>query len=311
MVSTSDSAGPVDSPDLEAQLPRVLGFGTSRASTAGTTTADGSRGSGLPLISLDQPKQGGSAQALHLYGAQLIQHDIPLQEDLVFASRPPPQQSLSLLGPGPAVAAAAAAVVALSHPMSISAAVGLKDMSSRAAPAAQHKSRLDRARQAIDTTHALAKKRTTLRAAAAMFAMITQGCGLVRGATLPTALPSSTTSIDYDSQGYLESAYGQPDAKHRNSRGVMDPRGDQSPGFSLSVRKLQANSRFGMYIVGSKLILCFGCFLYPTTRFQTFIYSYKKNIYICVRVLSCIYWFRSTLSLADIDGLLDFTSTTQ
>jgi len=284
VVSTSGSAGPVDSPDLEAQLPRVLGFGTSCASTAGTTTADGSRGSasGLPSISLDQPKQGGNAEALHLYGerfAQLIQLDIPLQEDLVFASRPPPQQSLSLLGSGQAVAAAAAAVVALSHPMSISAAVGLKDMRSLAAPVAQHKSRLDRARQAIDTTHALAKKRTTLRAAAAMFAMITQGCGLVRGATLPTALPSSTTSIDYDSQGYLESAYGQPDAKHRNSRGVMDPRGDQSPGFSLSVHKQQADSRSGMYIVGSKLILCFGCFLYPNNKISD-IYLFIQKIYI-------------------------------
>ena len=170
VVSTSGSSGPVDSPDLEAQLPRVSGFGTSHASTAGTTTADGSHGSRLPLISLDQPKQGNSAEALHLYGeqfAQLIQHDIPLQEDLVFASRPPPQQSLSLLGSGQAVAAAAAALVALSHPMSISPAVGLKDMSSLAAPLAQHKSRLDTARLAMDTAHPLAKKRTTLRAAAA------------------------------------------------------------------------------------------------------------------------------------------------
>ena len=128
------------------------------------------------------------------------------QRNSLFALHVPPQPALSLLISSQVVAAAAAAeaVMALPCPLSIRAALGLRQGRSRAARVAQHELRVDRARRALDGVHTSAKKQTYLRGCTAAATLVLSMRGRSgRGAPLPTALPTTnTTSIDYNEQDY-------------------------------------------------------------------------------------------------------------
>ena len=172
----------------------------------GRPTADKSGNSDVLLTFLDQPKLGGNMEAVRLGGdhvARLMKHYGSLQDDSVFESHASsPQLALSLMGSGQAVAVSvAAAVVTFLRPMSISAALQLGDGRSRAASVVRHRSTLDSVRRAFDKAHALAKKWTSRRATAAILVLSMYGHDGVMGATLPTTLPTSTISIDYNQQG--------------------------------------------------------------------------------------------------------------